>query len=371
MVAPHTTEILVKKAKSIHGNKYDYSEVVYKNLETPVRITCKKHGPFNMRPVAIFKGGGTCPECTREKLAYTTKDFVKKAKSVHGSKFDYSKVEYKGGHTKVEIICKKHGSFLQDPASHLTGIGCIRCQGARDIDSFILKAKEVHGNKFDYSKSVYVNAQTKIEIVCPTHGSFWQSTSHHLTGHGCDKCGKGGVYSKTEFVQRAKEVHGDLYSYRKVVFVNNTDKVEIVCKEHGPFFQAPTMHLRGNGCPACCTTQYSKIAVQWVEYEAKRRRMKNVQHALNGGEFRIPGLRMWADGYHAPTKTIFEFHGDAYHGNPSRYKPRSKPHPYYRTVTAKTLYTKTMKREELLRQMGYRVISIWESEFREILKTLK
>lgn len=123
-------------------------------------------------------------------------------------------------------------------------------------EEFIAKAKAVHGNKYDYSKTEYINSRTKVTIICPEHGSFEQIANDHLNGSGCSKCGYVKVAEKrskgvNNFVKEAKKVHGDKYSYEKVKYVNNKIVVEIICPNHGSFFQEPTHHLNGCGCPKC------------------------------------------------------------------------------------------------------------------------
>tara|TARA_R110002020_G_scaffold37283_1_gene112743 strand:- start:918 stop:1325 length:408 start_codon:yes stop_codon:yes gene_type:complete len=120
----------VKKAKLIHGDKYDYSLSEYKGTACKVTIICKKHGNFNQEVGSHFKGSG-CPECSFEKLSVnrrdTKEDFIEKAKKVHGNRYIYSEVNYKKSVNKVIIICHLHGKFSQEAASHLKGSGCRKC----------------------------------------------------------------------------------------------------------------------------------------------------------------------------------------------------------------------------------------------------
>lgn len=125
----------------------------------------------------------------------TIDGFIDRAKNVHGSKYDYSKVEYKNSQIKVCIVCPKHGEFYQKPNNHLKGDGCPKCRNeytslrcTLSTDEFIAKAKQVHGEKYDYSHSIYVNTRTPIEIICLIHGSFLQVPNYHLSGCGCPKC---------------------------------------------------------------------------------------------------------------------------------------------------------------------------------------
>lgn len=121
----------------------------------------------------------------------TTDEFVEKAKKVHGDKYDYSKVNYINSQTKVCIICPEHGEFWQFSSNHFKGHGCPMCSNVHNYttEEFIQKAVKKHGYKYDYSKVEYVNAYTKVCIVCPEHGEFWQTPHSHITKHGCIKCG--------------------------------------------------------------------------------------------------------------------------------------------------------------------------------------
>lgn len=120
----------------------------------------------------------------------TTEEFIKKAREVHGDKYDYSKVEYVKSKAKVTIICPEHGEFLQTPQKHLYGQGCPKCGHKSELttEEFIKKAREVHGDKYDYSNVEYVDAKTNVCIICKQHGVFWQRPSHHTAGRGCKKC---------------------------------------------------------------------------------------------------------------------------------------------------------------------------------------
>ena len=190
----------------------------------------------------------------------TINEFIEKAKQVHGEKYDYSKVEYVNAKTKVCIICPEHGEFWQTPSSHLQGQGCAECGGTKKLTTkgFIEKAKKIHGDKYDYSKVNYATNHTKICIICPEHGEFWQEPSNHLVGKGCIKCSKKYNFSTSEWVSKAKEVHGDKYDYSKVEYTNNRTKLCISCKIHGDFLQEPNNHLQGQGCPLCSESKLEK-----------------------------------------------------------------------------------------------------------------
>lgn len=194
---------------------------------------------------------------------YTKETFIAKVSQIHDNKYDYSKSNYVNNKTKITIICPKHGEFIMTPQKHLSGQGCRKCgylkkskEQTSSKEIFVKKASEIHNNKYDYSKSEYVNNHTKICIICPEHGEFWQTPNSHLNGRGCKKCGINQRVSKQrstteEFIEKAREIHCDKYDYSMVDYINNVTKISIICPKHGKFMQAPTHHLQGEGCPKC------------------------------------------------------------------------------------------------------------------------
>lgn len=246
------TLYFIEKAKQTHGDKYDYSLVDYKTSNDPVRIICPIHGEFSQKPYNHLSGKG-CPKCAGQER--TTDDFITEARKVHGDKYDYSKAVYSTAREKVCIVCPKHGAFWPTADQHLRGVGCPWCNGGArlTLGVFLQKAKEVHGEKYDYSKVEYKNAQTKVSIICSEHGEFWQTPNSHLRGAGCPKCT--GRYKTTEeFIAEARETHGDKYDYSKTEYVDATTKVVIICPKHGEFMQTPIGHIRGAGCTKCASS---------------------------------------------------------------------------------------------------------------------
>ena len=248
--AKKTTEDFIKEAKAVHGDRYDYSLVNYVNIETTVKIICPKHGVFEQKPNAHLSGSG-CPKCIGRNK--TTKDFIKEAKAIHGDRYDYSSTEYNGNKTKVKIGCPIHGEFEQTPSKHLSGCGCPKCSGnaKKTTEDFIKEAKAVHGDRYDYSSTEYINATTKVKIGCKIHGEFEQTPDNHLHGNGCPKCGGTVKKATDEFIKDAIAVHGDKYNYSSTEYKNAKTKVKIGCIEHGEFEQTPNKHLQGKGCPKC------------------------------------------------------------------------------------------------------------------------
>ena len=191
----------------------------------------------------------------------TIENFVEYAKKVHGDKYDYSKVEYVNNSTKVCIICPIHGEFWQTPHNHTSGAGCPKCakKYRYTTEEWIDAAKKVHGDKYDYSKVAYKSAFKKICIICPIHGEFWQTPSGHISGGGCLECYLDKRRKTTkQFIEEAKKVHGDKYNYSKVEYINTRTKVCIICSKHGEFWQTPHSHLTNKGCPFCNESNLEK-----------------------------------------------------------------------------------------------------------------
>jgi hypothetical protein len=274
-----------------NGEKYEY--LGYEN--GLVKFLCKKHGLINYdTPSHLLKNRG-CKECGKEKRKQwnelqnhiARETFVEKAKQVHGDKYDYSKVNYTKTSEKVTIVCPKHGDFYITPNSHLNGQGCKKCGIERTHDlqrktteQFIDEAKKVHGDKYDYSKVKYINEKTNVTIICPIHGEFSQTPGKHLFGHGCQKCGidkssKKQGFSNEQFIEKAKQVHGDKYDYSKTEYKGYDTPVCIICPEHGEFLQTPDSHLQGSGCQRC-SNRLSKNENEIYEFVVKNLGEENV-----------------------------------------------------------------------------------------------
>lgn len=185
------TNSFITKSKLIHGNKYDYSLVIYTNNYSNVKIICPIHSIFEQTPKNHLRGSN-CPKCssyTKTGKNLTKKSFIKKSIDKHGSKYDYSLVNYINSRSRVKIICPIHGEFLQIPHHHYSGRGCQKCSNnVKTLDDFINKSINYHGIKYDYSNVEYVNTKTKVDIICPIHGVFTQTPKHHYNGSGCPKC---------------------------------------------------------------------------------------------------------------------------------------------------------------------------------------
>ncbi len=172
-----TTELFIEKAKIIHKNKYDYSSVKYLQNKIKVIIICPEHGNFLQRPNDHLSGYG-CRKCHSEKASnlylYTNEKFIELAKLKHGNLYDYSLVNYIGTDNKIDIICKKHGSFKQTPHSHLNGSGCPNCRGSIG-ESFIENI--LIENNINFNREVTFNdlkdkSNLFYDFYLPDHKTF-------------------------------------------------------------------------------------------------------------------------------------------------------------------------------------------------------
>jgi len=199
-----------------------------------------------------------------EKL--TIENFIQRANIKHNYKYDYSFVKYYNGRTKVKILCPVHGIFEQCPETHLdirSINGCKLCgnditkhKRSSNLDKFILKANNIHNNFYNYFKSKYINARTKLIITCPIHGEFYQEPFVHLRGSGCNKCGNEIIRTKSfssveVFIEKANIIHEFKFDYSRSFYITAKTKLIIICPIHGEFQQKPDTHLAGFGCRKC------------------------------------------------------------------------------------------------------------------------
>lgn len=283
-----TKEEFIEKAVKLHGDEYDYSEVIYENNRTEVKIYCRKHKEYFLQKPTKHLAGQGCKKCGYEKNSKNTAmkldEFIQRSIEKYGNdKFDFSLVNYKNNSTKVRILCSIHGEFETTPNTFLkkqTKYGCTKCgidahqiakqkvfqynndstpkeEASTIVERFIKEARLKFGDKYDYSKVEYIEKNTPITIICPKHGEFKQTPHNHLKKSGCRKCsyeedGKNKRVSFDEFLQRAKKTHKIKYDYSKVDYVDYNTLITIICPVHGEFKQTPYNHINSvNGCPKC------------------------------------------------------------------------------------------------------------------------
>ncbi|MDQ9041011.1 hypothetical protein RFH95_11305 [Acinetobacter nosocomialis] len=256
------TQKFIDIANKVHSGKYSYSNAIYKKAKLKLLVTCKEHGDFEVSPDNHKRGRG-CPKCryisVSEKKKKAPKDLISDFVAVHGEKYIYPEPKARYG-TKVEIICKEHGEFLQDVTAHRSGQGCPKCGLNKPLrithEKFITHCVNVHNNFYDYSQTEYTGIKNYLTIVCPIHGQFAQTAELHYLGKGCRKCSternsENRKRSRADLLEAFRKVHGEEYSYEFAKIDGSSKKIAISCKLHGIFMQTPTKHLSGQKCPKC------------------------------------------------------------------------------------------------------------------------
>lgn len=270
-----TTEEFIAKAKEKHGDLYDYSLTEYKGNKTKVCIICPKHGEFWQLPGNHYKYH--CNRCGIEKSTElgtkSQEEIIERFIKAQGDTYDYSRVEYKGMFKKVEIICKDHGSFWQNPNNHIFNKrGCPKCGSEKfaeyakkkriGLEDFERMSNLIHGNKYIYLEYLRDNKE-KVRIECPTHGIFKQPPSSHLAGHGCPKCA-GQVFDFDKFKASSKKMNENKYKYTSFETRNGTAFVKIVCPVHGEFEQNANNHRQGGQCPKCSLSRGESLILNFL-----------------------------------------------------------------------------------------------------------
>lgn len=284
-------------------------------------------------------------------------EFINKSNIKHNYKFDYSKSIYLTAKDKIEIICLEHGSFWQTPSNHLSGSSCYTCKKFKSNLKFIQESNDVHNFKYLYCNTKYTNSKNKnkVEVKCRVHGVFKIRPDCHLSGQGCRECSN---ISKSDtlafFIEKSNKVHKNKFRYDNFIYINYDNKSYITCSSHGDFIQSPKSHYAGHGCPKCKIISSSKVEKEWLDF-------LNIDNKYRQFSFKINNKSINVDGYDPNTNTIYEFYGDFWHGNPNVFpinginSKNGKSYNY--------LFNKTMSRKNSIECAGYKVIYIWENDW--------
>ena len=218
-------------------------------------------------------------------------DFIIRAKEIHGDKYDYSLVEYNNAKSKVKIKCLIHGVFEQLPDNHISKCqGCPICYGNKKSTTynFIEKSKIIHNNKYDYKLVEYKNNRIKVKIICQEHGVFEQTPYHHLNRN--QGCPKCLSKNKTNesVVKDFYNVHGDEYDYSCVEYINNEKKLKINCKKHGYFYQSYIKHCLQKHGCPICKESIGEKFIR--KYLKGNNIIFNTQHRFDGckNKYKLP-----------------------------------------------------------------------------------
>lgn len=374
----------VDKRKLGLKDGFDYSKTNFnKDIKSKNIFICLKHGEFHrtIEQHKRFKSGG-CTQCNsenssqRQRMNFETFIGLSKQKYIKEN-YNYSKVhQFKNQHEPVVIICSKkdHGAFRKTPANHLNKSnpqGCPLCgnqRGAREQsltkNEFLTAAKRIHGNTYDYSNVNFKNTKDKIKLRCKKcNNHFEQVVGYHLSGSGCSICGieKGRAANKTLtseiIVEKCIEVWGDKYDYSNVNYIDDDTPIEIICKKHGSIMIDYQNHVGlKRGCKFCGSTRRIKQS-EWLNYIGIPESDLNREVTIKCSDGKI----YYVDGYDPDTKTVYEFNGDYFHGNPEKYD--SDIINAFSKKTMKEAFEETKDKKKKLIKNGYKVIDIWEAEW--------
>lgn len=362
----HTLNMFIAHAIEIHGDKYDYSYVIYTNARTNVIIRCKEHDfKFLQTPDNHLHGKG-CKYCGIKKQVSkrttTLDEFIQESINIYGKDmFGYSEVKYSNNRTKVILTCKiNNHRFEQAPWGHLNGDGCPKCLGyLLTTDDIIRKFNSIEGNAdlYDYIKVTYVDSYTPIIIICKKCGEeFPQMPGNHLRGggHGCPRCS--GKNKTTEIflseLMSLKDYSNNI-DLSLVNYINNNTNVILKCNTcNRKFKRTPSGCMNSLKCPHCIRW-ISQCESEFLDYCGIPIDMTNRQYRVG---------RYKCDGYDDKTNTIYEYLGDYWHGNPETQTMNNMNKIAKNTFQG--LYDKTFARFDKLKILGYNLKYIWENDWK-------
>lgn len=332
-------------------------------------IVCKRTAAELLRGTGCY----VCSSKTKMNL------FIFKEKNkLTNSTLDISKIKEhhfnKGVLSKIPLLCNKHGKIFITVNEYLNSAGCKFCnshKGALNrkitIKEIINRGNKKHNNKYSYKKLLQmqdkdiINNYQKIPVICLNHNSpiiFYPTITGHINnGSGCRVCAKNLPITVDNFKKRSVEKHNNKYDYSLIKNINGiAHKVKIICNNHEKDFvfkQRVGDHLNGYGCPKC-SHRISTKEEQWLN-------SLNIQNLQRQVKLDCLKSNQTVDGYDPETNTVYEFYGDYWHGNPEKYD-LNKIHPA-RKVTFGELYRRTIEKENIIKNAGCNLITMWESNY--------
>lgn len=363
-----TREEFIENAVNVHGNKFNYDYVVYENSSTKVKLFCNLHEKyFYIIPRVHLAGAIGCKYCSRIPYLITEEEFINRASEKYKVNNSYDK--YNGYQIESNFLCNNHGWYKTTPYFYLHREfkDCQKCKNDNlyTLEKFINDANEIHNNKYDYSLTIeYTKMKDLAKIICPSHPSkiFEQTFDSHLRGSGCPNC-SATIRTYKEFIEESKNKFINLYDYiipkNKIEndIVRMKEKVGFICLKHkSQFSQDAYTHLKGFiGCNKCKGYIKSKKETEWLD-------SLNIPNSCRNIEITINDYKSYnVDAFDQVTNTVYEFHGDFWHGNLNIYKYNQLNKKVGETFGL--LYEATMEKEELIKSAGYNLISIWEEDF--------
>jgi hypothetical protein len=326
-------------SKQKYGDLYLYDSTIFISKYKKVKIFCREHGIFEQTPYQFLKGC-TCLQCSYKSrgLLNRTNKFLKKLEELH-TDYDYSNVDYINSNTKICIICREHGEFKQLPQDHLNGAHCPKCAGINKSHNYFIKT----GFNYPMQDPNTVSKRTQNYII--KHGAK-QGCLHNPTAFSKLE-DKDWLYNEYIICKKSSPQISFELKVNEVTVRNYLRKFKILINKKGNF---------------------SGISIHWLNFISVNQDIF-IQHAQNLGEYQLPGTKLIVDGFCENTNTCYEFHGDIWHGNPKLYQPHEKCNPFSK-LTAGELYQRTMERDATIKNLGYNLEVMWESDYNIISKLI-
>lgn len=276
---------------------------------------------------------------------------------------------YAGHHVRHTFVCERGHTWEATPTNVLRGAGCPQCahKARKTTPQFISELQHLNATR-EITVTLephqeYISAFTPLWFRCDA-GHRWKTTPSNIINNKqtCRVCTGKAKKTTTQFVAQLNDRYPEIELVNGQTYTTAHSKLVFRCNKGHEWSTRPIDVLVGYGCPECVRRGYSRKSITWLDSIATTQHL-HIRHAENGGEYAIPDTAFYADGFCETTNTVYEFYGDVYHGNPKLFQDTDKCHPYDKRLTAKALYERTMKREQILRDCGYNVVTIWEHDY--------
>ena len=387
MGKPSTTAQFIEKSNTVHSHIFDYSLVEYQRSNMPVMIICNVHGKFPQTPNKHLGGQG-CPYCSGEKTRQTNlkkygtenpfgnMEIKEKIKKTNLKKYgtenpsQNEKIKYKKRQTCLNNYGVENPFYIKEVQENIKRLnieryGCESPLGNKEVQ---VKIKKTNLERYGVSCTLQ-NKDVRNKV-----------TKTNLKKYGCESpFGNKEVQEKTK--KTNLERYGVEYSQQKhmseiLLLIENKEwlfeqhitlnkTILQISKELNISDVSVGNYLHKHEIEIRYTAGYSMKCIRWLESIIKQNNIF-IQHAKNLGEYRIPGTRFSVDGYCHETNTVYEFHGDIFHGNPELFEDHETPNFYNREATAKELYINTIERENKIKELGYNLVIMWENDFNKL-----
>ena len=378
-------EAFLQKAREVHADRYNYEKVDYVNAKTKVTITCSTHGDFQIRPSCHTNQKQGCAQCAKTSRV-DTEVCISRLQAVFGNRYVYDNVVYKDAKAPIRVICRKHGEFRRSPPYLIfQGLGCPKCgEDGNGVpwstgekkermckDNFLELAREIHGDKYNYEKTEYKAALEKVTVTCSTHGDFQQTPSAHVNQKcGCHKCGGTNLQTTASFIEKALQKNPGKPYDYSSVVYKGTDTPVTIICKSHGPFQVKPAKHLSRGDG--CHKCHGNYSRQSIAWLEYVSKTDNIeiQHAENGGE-----KDLVLNGKRYQVDGFCEATNTAYqyHGNLFHGAPDKYKAEDLHPLNGKPfgeLYKKTLEIEGLIAR-SYNLVVMWETEWLAKCKTLE